>query len=109
MGFLIVTWFVREIRRLRDNARKDHEFSFWREGNHKIDLLITGGHGPLMAIECKTGHDLLGVHTIRAFRARFPKVPLVIASLHDTVPRRLDTEIDILPWVKVLERYQDLS
>jgi predicted AAA+ superfamily ATPase len=109
LGFLFETWFVREIRQLRDYDQKDHEFSFWREGNHEIDLLVTGGHGPLLAIECKTGHDLLGAQTLRAFRARFPKVPLVVASLHDHVPRQLETGIDILPWAKVLERYQALS
>ena len=108
MGFLFETWFVREIRRLRDYGNKEHEFSFWREGNHEIDLLITGGHGPLLAVECKTGHDLISAQTLRAFRARFPKVPLVVASLHDQTPRRVETGIEILPWVKVLERYQTL-
>ncbi len=108
MGFLFETWFVREIRRLRDYGDKAHEFSFWREGNHEIDLLIMGGHGPLLAIECKTGHDPIGAQTIGAFRARFPKVPLVLASLNDHAPRRLETGIEILPWATVLERYQAL-
>jgi predicted AAA+ superfamily ATPase len=108
MGFLFETWFVREIRRLRDYGDKPHEFSFWREGAHEIDLLITGGHGPLLAVECKTGHDLISAQTLHAFRARFPKVPLVVASLHDQVPRRLETGIELLPWAKVLERYQAL-
>jgi len=108
MGFLFETWFVREIRRLRDYGNKEHEFSFWREGNHEIDLLITGGHGPLLAVECKTGRDLISAQTLHAFRARFPKVPLVVASLHDQAPRRLESGIDLLPWAKVLERYQAL-
>ncbi len=108
MGFLFETWFVREIRRLRDYGDKAHEFSFWREKNHEIDLLITGGHGPLLAVECKTGQRLISTPTLRAFRARFPKVPLVVASLHDSVPRRLETGVDLLPWSKVLERYQTL-
>lgn len=108
MGSLFETWFVREIRRLRDYGDKAHEFSFWREGNHEIDLLIMGGRGPLLAVECKTGHDLISAQTVRAFRARFPKVPLVVASLHDQAPRRLKTGIDLLPWAKVLERYRAL-
>lgn len=108
MGFLFETWFVRELRRLRDYGEKAHEFSFWREANHEIDLLIMGGHGPLLAIECKTGHDLIDARTVRAFRARFPKVPLVVASLPDQVPRRLETGIDLLPWAKALERYRAL-
>jgi len=108
IGFLFETWFVREIRRLRDYGGKEHEFSFWREGSHEIDLLIMGGHGPLLAVECKTGHDLVSSKTIEAFRARFPKVPLVVASLDDRAPRRLQTGIELLPWAKVLERYQAL-
>jgi uncharacterized protein len=108
MGFLFETWFVREIRRLRDYDDKAHEFSFWREGNHEIDLLITGGHGPLLAIECKTGRDSIRSQTLHAFRARFPKVPLVVAALHDSVSRRLDSGIELQPWAKVLERYQAL-
>ncbi len=108
MGFLFETWFVRELRRLRDYGDKAHEFSFWREGNHEIDLLIMGGHGPILAVECKSGKDLVSPQTLRAFRARFPKVPLVVASLHDQVPRRLETGIDLLPWAKILERYRAL-
>jgi predicted AAA+ superfamily ATPase len=108
MGFLFEAWFVRELRRLRDYGDKDHEFSFWREGNHEIDMLITGGHGPILAIECKSGRDLISAQTLRAFRARFPKVPVVIASLQDQVPRRLESGVEILPWAKVLERYQSL-
>ncbi|MBI4055136.1 MAG: ATP-binding protein [Elusimicrobia bacterium] len=108
MGFLFETWFAREIRRLRDYGDKAHEFSFWREGNHEIDLLIMGGRGPLLAIECKTGQKPVSAQTLRTFRTRFPKVPLVVASLHDHAPRRLQTGIELLPWAKVLERYQAL-
>lgn len=108
MGFLFETWLVREIRRLRDYGDKPHEFSFWREGGHEIDLLVMGGSGPLLAIECKAGNDPIAAPTLRAFRARFPKVPLLVASLHDQVPRRLDNGVDILPWPRVLERYQEL-
>ena len=108
MGFLFETWFVREIRRLRDYGGKEHEFSFWRDGNHEIDLLIMGGHGPLLAIECKSGQDMISSQTVKVFRARFPKVPLVVASLNDRTPRRLPTGIELLPWAKALERYQAL-
>jgi len=108
MGFLFETWFVRELRRLRDYGEKPHELSFWRQGNHEIDLVITGGHGPLLAIECKSGNDPISAQTVRAFRAIFPEVPLVIASLHDRVARRLACGVDILPWAQVIERYQRL-
>lgn len=108
IGFLFETWFVGEVRRLRDYGNKDHEFSFWREGGHEIDLLIMGGQGPLLAIECKTGQELVSAQTLAAFRARFPKVPLVVASLNDLAARRLQTGIELLPWEKALERCQAL-
>jgi predicted AAA+ superfamily ATPase len=109
MGFLFETWFVREIRRMRDYGAKPHELSFWREGPHEIDLLIMGGHGPLLAIECKTGHERLGPRAFGAFRARFPKVPLVAASLDDAAPRRLENGVELLPWKMALDRYQALG
>lgn len=108
MGFLFETWFVREIHRLRDYGSKDHELSFWRHGTHEVDLLITGGHGPLLAIECNTGREDISEQAFRAFRSQFPKVPLVVASLHDRVPRKLKSGIEILPYSKVLELYKTL-
>lgn len=108
MGFLFETWFVREIQRLKDYGSKDHEISFWRHGIHEIDLLIIGGHGPLLAIECKTGHDSVSEQTVRSFRLQFPKIPLVIASLHDRIARKLETGVEILPYHKVLELYKAL-
>ena len=74
-----------------------------REGNHEIDLLITGGHGPFLAVERKTGQDLC--QRSARLRARFPKVPLVVASLHDQVPRRFETGIDLFALVEGPERY----
>lgn len=108
MGFLFEAWFIRELIRLRDYDEKEHEFSFWREANHEIDLLISGGHGPLLAMECKTGRGLVESSTIRAFRRGFPKVPLVIVSLEDELPRRLDSGVEILPWRDALKRYRSL-
>jgi len=107
IGFLFETWFIREIRRLRDYGNKDHEFSFWREGNDEIDLLITGGHGPLLAFECKSGRETIKEKTVRAFRAKFPHVPLFIASLQDKVVRRLSSNVEILPWNVALQKYQE--
>ena len=108
MGLLFKTWFVRELRRLRDYLNKPHEFSFWREGPHEIDVPVTSGRGPIMAIECKSGRETIGASTLSAFRARFPRVPLVVASLKDRTARRLESGIDILPWEKVIEKYQAL-
>jgi hypothetical protein len=105
LGLLFETWLVRELRRLRDYGSKEHEFALWREGNHEIDLLVAGGRGPLLAIECKTGRGPVSGPAVRAFRSRFPKVPLVVASLQDEAPRRLDSGLEILPWPRAIERY----
>ena len=109
MGLLFETWFVRELRRLRDYAGKPHEFSFWREGPHEIDVLVTGGHGPLLAIELKSGSGEIAGATLAAFRARFPKTPLIVASLKDRTTRRLGSGVEILPWDKAIERYESLK
>ena len=108
MGFLFETWFVRELRRLRDYASKPHEFSFWREDPHEIDVRVTGGRGPLPAIDCKSGRDTISASKIDAFRSRFPRVPLVVAPLKDRAARHLETGVDVLPWEKALEKYQAL-
>lgn len=109
MGFLFETWLVRELWRLRDYGDREHEFSFWREGGFEIDLLISGGRGPLLAIECKAGGGAVSRASLAAFRARFPKVPLIVASLSDAVPRRLESGLDVLPFAEVLERYRELA
>lgn len=109
IGLLFETWFVRELRRLRDYTGKAHEFSFWREGPHEIDVLVTGGRGPLLAIECKSGSGEIAASTLAAFRARFPKTPVIVSSLKDLAPRRLDIGVDVLPWNQAIERYKTLD
>jgi predicted AAA+ superfamily ATPase len=98
LGFLFETWFIRELIRLRDYLRKSHEFYFWREGSHEIDVLVMNRGEPVLAVECKSGNESLSHSTLAAFRSRFPKVPLVIASLKDKAKRRLASGVEILPW-----------
>jgi predicted AAA+ superfamily ATPase len=52
-GFLFETWFLNELIRSRDYMGKAHVFSFWRERNHEIDIIVSGGHGPVLAFEWK--------------------------------------------------------
>lgn len=108
LGFLFETWFLRELIRLRDYLRKSHEFCFWREGNHEIDILVMSRGRPALAIECKSGADLLSQATLEAFRSCFPKVPLVIASLKDKAKRHLASGVEILPWRDALKAYNHL-
>lgn len=107
-GFLFETWLTGELIRLRDYLDKSHNFSFWRERNHEIDIIISDGKGPILAIECKSGNktEIKG-DTITAFKKQFPKVPLIIASLKDTKARKNEAT-DILPWDRVLDIYTKL-
>ncbi len=96
--------FAGELRRIRDYAAKPHEFATWRERQHEVDILISDGHGPVLAFECKAGGVDLSQGTLAAFRARFPKVRLVVVSRQDTVPRRLG-EVHVLPVKDALDLY----
>jgi predicted AAA+ superfamily ATPase len=107
-GFLFETWMINELRRIRDYYGKEHQFSFWRKRNQEIDILISGGYGPLMAIECKSGRTDLSSATANAVAAAFPETPLIVASLNDKHPRRTAKGIDVLPWESVLARYREL-
>jgi predicted AAA+ superfamily ATPase len=106
-GFLFETWFLNELIRLRDYMGKPHHFFFWRERHHEIDIIVSGGHGPILALECKSGRAEIQAGTVRLFRERFPGVPLVLVSMFDQKKRRVN-DIDVLPWEKALQMYRDL-
>jgi hypothetical protein len=63
---------------------------------------------PALAIECKSGNESLSDAARQAFKSKFPKTPLVVASLKDKAKRRLASGIEILPWRDALEAYGDL-
>ncbi len=107
-GTLFEMWFIRELMRYRDYGERPHEFSFWREGNHEMDLLISGHNGPLLAFEIKSGKTFLREASLKEFQKRFPKVPVLIASATDTIARHLESGVEILPWPQALKRYQAL-
>ncbi len=106
-GFLFETWMINELTRIRDYYNKPHEFSFWRERNHEVDILISDGHGPLLAVECKSGSGEIAKGTIRKFKERFHGVPLIVASLPDTKKRKT-AQIEVLPWKDVLRLYMEM-
>ncbi|NTV52334.1 MAG: ATP-binding protein [Candidatus Firestonebacteria bacterium] len=105
-GILFETWLVNELHRMRDYSQKEHTFSFWRQREEEVDILISNSRGPVFAIECKTGRGDLRRPTITQFRKTFPKVPLVVASLRDNKPRKIGTQ-DVWPWQQVLTYYKD--
>lgn len=104
-GFLFETFFYNELKRLRDYHEKPYEFSFWREGKHEIDILVTGPRGPVMAFECKTSTETITDATRTAFRKRFPKLPLFVVSLKDVHPRKLDNGIVVFAWRQALDTF----
>lgn len=104
-GFLYETFFYNELKRLRDYHEKPYELCFWREGKNEIDILVKGPRGPLMAFECKTSSETLSEATLTAFRKRFPKVPLYVASLKEVHERKLENGIRVLPWRKALDKF----
>ncbi len=106
---LFETWFVRELIRIRDYHEAEHEFGLWRKGPHEIDVLISGGHGPLLAIECKSGQVKIDPSTVQAFHDEFPKVPLIVASRTDDRSRKLASGVEVHPWDKALDIYRKLA
>jgi predicted AAA+ superfamily ATPase len=108
-GFLFETFFYNELKRLRDYHEKPYELVLWREGKHEIDLLVMGSRGPVMAFECKTSSETISEATLAAFRGRFPGLPLIIASMQDLAPRKLDNGLHILPWRQALGRFLESS
>jgi len=106
-GFLFETWMVGELRRMRDYLGFDHRFSFWRNRNNEIDIIISNGLGPVGAIECKSGSVQIKSPVIRAFRKKMEHVPVVVASANDILSRKKE-DLDILPWREVLKWYVTL-
>lgn len=106
-GFLFETWLLNELKRLRDYLGKPYDFSFWRERNHEVDILISKGQKLLLAIECKSTRQDISASTVRSFQSQFPKTKMIIASMIDK-RSRLVNGIEIHPWNNVLEIFKKL-
>jgi predicted AAA+ superfamily ATPase len=104
-GFLFETFFYNELKRLRDYYEKSYDLSYWREGKHEIDLLVSGPRGPLMAFECKTSSEGIAEATLTSFHKKFSTVPLFVVSATEMHPRKLENGVMILPWRKALEKF----
>lgn len=106
-GYLFETWLVNELVRMRDYLGKEHEFSFWRNRDLEVDIIISKNNRPVLGIECKSGKTDITGFTINGFRAQFGKTPLIVASLLDKT-RRIVNGVEVLPWQEVVKRYRDL-
>jgi len=101
-------WIVNELIRIRDYSHKPHEFVFWRERDHKIDILVLKNNVVILAIECKSGSADLKASTIAIFRGRFPNVRLIVASMIDE-RKRTAGGVEVFPWREALEVYRSLQ
>ncbi len=106
LGFLFETWFINEVRRINDYQKKRWDLNVWREAKWELDLVVSKGSRPQMAIEIKSSR-VDHLHAAHAFKRIFPKTPLVIASLVDTIPRKLDG-LEVLPFETVLKHLRTL-
>ncbi|MBI1861068.1 MAG: ATP-binding protein [Deltaproteobacteria bacterium] len=108
LGFLFESWFINEMLSIRDYGFKEERFSLWREGKWEVDLIVERGKQMCLAVECKSGKQLGNIHSIRAFKERFPKVRVLIASLQDERKSKVENGIEIWPYGDVLDFYRGL-
>jgi predicted AAA+ superfamily ATPase len=106
-GFLFEMWFVNELMRIRDYCFKPHEFTFWREFEHEIDILVQNSKGVILAIECKSGSTDIKQSTVKRFRERCPDGRLIVASMNDE-RKRITGGVEVFSWHEALEIYRTL-
>lgn len=94
MGMLFETWFVNEARRVLHYEEKTAEIGLWREGHHEVDLVIEKGGKLQCAFELKTGRNYSVEPSLKAFRARFPSVPLFVVAKDLDAPRMIGGQAD---------------
>jgi predicted AAA+ superfamily ATPase len=104
-GVLFETWLLNELMRHRDYMGKELSFSLWRRRDHEIDILISDGHGPRLAVECKTGRERLKKSTVDAFHRMFPEVPVVTVTAKGR--RGISEGIEIIPWKEFITSFQE--
>jgi predicted AAA+ superfamily ATPase len=108
-GHLFENFMFQELVKIRDYQNKPHQFSYWQSRSEEIDLLVQKSSRPLLAIEVKSSRVRREQLKYPKFRAAFPKVPIVVASLHDLAKRTLAPGLEVWPWRDVLQLYTTLG
>ena len=108
-GNLFETFFINECIRIRDYKEKEHKFSVWRDGDKEVDLLVEDSKGIILAMECKSTPSEFSTKSLKAFRKKFPSVPLIVASLIDTFESIIEDDIRVVPWERALHMYAKLG
>jgi predicted AAA+ superfamily ATPase len=106
-GILFETWMIGELRRLRDYLGRDHQFSFWRNRNNEIDIIISKGRNLVAAVECKSGAAAIKSSVVAAFKKNFLEIPVIVASANEKIARKAG-DVRVLPWREVLEWYEKI-
>ena len=87
-GILFEMWLVNELIRINEYLKKHLNFSFWRERNHEVDILISRAGEVIVGIEIKSGRGALSSLTQKRFR--FPHASLyTVTDAPTTGDRRL--------------------
>lgn len=110
MGMLFETWFINEVRRVLHYKESVSEIGLWREGHHEIDLVIEKGGKIQFAFEIKSGKNFSLNPSMKAFRARFPKVPLFVVAKGLDSPRMLGEKsenIHVISPEEAIQRIRD--
>ena len=107
LGFLFEGWFVYEVKKINSFYRKRWSVSLWRHGDYELDLLIRDSKDHGIAVEIKSGiiKDVPGL-ALQKLKQKFPNVDVIIASLSDSEPRRLESGVLVLPWKLALDKIQ---
>ncbi len=96
-------FILMELLAYRSYARKHFKISFWRtKDGHEVDFVIDDGK---IAIEVK-GADHMGAQETKGLRVFMEehKPQKAILVCQETVPRKTESGIDILPWKVFFER-----
>jgi predicted AAA+ superfamily ATPase len=102
-GHLFETWFVNELRRECDYRGLSLQLRYYRERDVEVDLVVCDSSGPRLGMEIKSGNARIYARAVSLFKRRFPGLPMVVASLDDTRPRR-EHDTEVLPWPQALDR-----
>jgi predicted AAA+ superfamily ATPase len=85
-GTLLEQWLLQEVRAIMSYHQVEGSMSYWKaRGGHEVDLVISRGPKPILAVEIKHTSNPGGSHFagLRSFGEEYPKVPKILVTLQD--------------------------
>ena len=101
-GMLFETWLINELLRINEYLKKRLEFSFWRERNHEIDLLISRGGKIVAGVEIKSKKAEIPTATKKRFKNRFPNATLYTVMNSSSLNDQRLSYWDFFDWLRAL-------